>query len=124
MGEAVEEAGRDRVAGKDGPHRNGWRAPLDAENLHEIKASYSEILGLVVASKQPGRHVFFQVGRGSRLLFFNPQATRVGDTSPSHGTTSPGHVALGIQAESLEAWRPSLEEKGVAIEKKVVWPLG
>jgi len=97
---------------------------LYAENLDEIEAFYSEVLGLAVASKQPGRHVFFRVGRASMLLVFNPQATLVGDSSPSHGATGPGHVALGVQAESLDSWRSRLEEKDVAVEREVVWPLG
>jgi catechol 2,3-dioxygenase-like lactoylglutathione lyase family enzyme len=97
---------------------------LYAKNLDEIETFYGEALGLVVASKQPGRHIFFRVGRASMLLVFNPQATLVGDSSPSHGATGPGHVALGVQAESLESWRSRLEEKGVAIEKEVLWPRG
>jgi len=73
--------------------------PFDAENLHEIEAFYSEVLGLVMASKPPGRYVFFRVGRASMLLIFTPQGhARRGCVSP-HGTTGSEHVALGVQGD-------------------------
>ena len=54
--------------------------------------------------KEPGRHVFFRAGQGV-LLIFNPEATHKSGLFPSHGAKGSGHAALGITADSLDAWR-------------------
>jgi catechol 2,3-dioxygenase-like lactoylglutathione lyase family enzyme len=48
----------------------------------------------------------------------------VGDDFPAHGSRGPGHYALGIRPETLDAWRRRLTESGVAIEQERTWPLG
>ena len=76
------------------------------------------------SSKSTGRHVFFQVGDNSVLLAFIAEATlKSGERTP-HGATGPGHFALGIDANALDAWRQKLRANGVAIEDEVVWPRG
>ena len=50
--------------------------------------------------------------------------TLKGDHLPSHGAKGPGHIALGIDADVLDAWRQKLQECGVAIEQEVHWPRG
>ncbi len=97
---------------------------LYAENLEQVERFYTDVLGLRVIAKELGRHVFFRVGRGSVLLAFNPQATLAGGVLPAHGARGPGHFALGIRAEALDAWRDWLIERGVTIEKEVTWPSG
>jgi catechol 2,3-dioxygenase-like lactoylglutathione lyase family enzyme len=82
------------------------------------------VLGLRVISREPGRHVFFQVGEASVLLAFLAQATLKGDLLPPHGASGPGHFALGIEAEALDGWRRLLQGHGVSIEKEVKWPRG
>src|SRR5437660_4089163 len=67
---------------------------------------------------------FFQVGEASILLAFIAEATLKGDHLPSHGAKGPGHFALGIEADALDAWRRKLQENGVAIEQEVEWPRG
>src|SRR5260370_38786870 len=92
---------------------------------HDAAADfYWPVFGLRVMGKEPGHHVFFQVGDSSGLLAFLPQATLKGDRLPSHGTKGPGHFALGIERKSLGAWRQHLEAQGVAIEKDVTRPAG
>jgi catechol 2,3-dioxygenase-like lactoylglutathione lyase family enzyme len=97
---------------------------LYGTDLDQIERFYTDVLGLNVIAKEPGRHVFFQVGKGNVLLAFNPQATLVGGVLPAHGATGPGHFALGVKADLLDAWRRRLTEKGVAIEKEMAWPGG
>ena len=97
---------------------------LYAADLEQIERFYTDVLGLSVIAKEPGRHVFFRVGTGSVLLAFNPKATLSGENHPVHGATGPGHFALGIRAESLDDWRAWLMDRGVAIEKEVTWPSG
>lgn len=94
------------------------------DDLDKTETFYRTILGLTVIAKEPGRHVFFQVGASNVLLAFIAEATFKGDHMPSHGAKGPGHFALGIDADSLEAWRRKLQESGVAIEQEVEWPRG
>ena len=94
------------------------------DDLDEVEDFYRDVLGLQVLGKEPGRHVFFQVGEASVLLAFLAEATLKGDPLPPHGATGPGHFALGIKAESFDGWRKLLERHGIAIEKEVAWPKG
>src|SRR5438132_7132648 len=94
------------------------------ENLDAAEDFYRRVLGLRVIRKEPGRHVFFQVGESHVLLAFRADATLKGGPLPPHGTTGPGHFALGIERQSLDVWRQHLEAQGVAIEKEVEWPTG
>jgi catechol 2,3-dioxygenase-like lactoylglutathione lyase family enzyme len=94
------------------------------DDLDKTEAFYRTVLGLPVIVKEPGRHVFFQVGDSSVLLAFIAAATlKSGERTP-HGATGPGHFALGIDADALDAWRRKLQDNGVAIEDEVVWPRG
>src|SRR5215813_12694513 len=94
------------------------------DDLQAAEAFYGTVLGLPVIGKEPGRHVFFQVGEASVLLAFRAEATLKGDPLPPHGATGPGHFALGIEAEALDAWRNLLQGRDVSIEREVEWPKG
>jgi catechol 2,3-dioxygenase-like lactoylglutathione lyase family enzyme len=52
------------------------------------------------------------------------ETTLKGDHLPSPGNSGPGHFALGIEAESFDAWRKFLHGHGVGTEKEVEWPRG
>jgi catechol 2,3-dioxygenase-like lactoylglutathione lyase family enzyme len=95
-----------------------------ADDLDRAEAFYRDVLGLAVAGKEAGRHVFFRAGPASMLLVFKPEATLRGDLLPAHGARGPGHFALGIRADDLPAWRQRLAAHGVAVEKEVQWPRG
>ena len=95
-----------------------------AEDLDQIERFYRDVLGLNVIGREPGRHVFFQVGNHSVLLVFNPQATLSGGVFPAHGARGPGHFALGVRSESLNSCRQWLTDNRIAIEKEVSWPRG
>jgi catechol 2,3-dioxygenase-like lactoylglutathione lyase family enzyme len=94
------------------------------DDLNAAETFYQTVLGLRVMAKEPGRHVFFQVGESSVLLAFRSEATLKGDPLPPHGATGPGHFALGIDRDSFDVWRKHLQEHGIAIEKEVEWPRG
>jgi catechol 2,3-dioxygenase-like lactoylglutathione lyase family enzyme len=94
------------------------------DDLDAAEDFYCRILGLQVIGKEPGRHVFFHVGDASVFLAFLPHAALKGDVLPAHGAKGPGHFALGIDRQSLDAWRERLQQNGVAIEKEVEWPRG
>lgn len=95
-----------------------------AEDLDRAEQFYSAVLGLAIRGKEDGRHVFFQVGDRTMLLVFRPEATLRGDVLPAHGARGPGHFALGIAPEDLDAWRRRLAEHGIAIEHEESWPRG
>jgi catechol 2,3-dioxygenase-like lactoylglutathione lyase family enzyme len=95
-----------------------------ADDLESAEQFYRDVLGLPVLAKEPGRHVFFQVGDRHVLLVFFARATLIGDRLPAHGTAGPGHFAMGIGAEDLDAWRGRLLEHGVRIEHEESWPHG
>jgi catechol 2,3-dioxygenase-like lactoylglutathione lyase family enzyme len=95
-----------------------------ADDLNAIEAFYRDVFGLRVIGKEPGRHVFFQVGESSVLLAFSPESTLQGDLLPAHGARGAGHFALGIDKASLDSWGQHLITKGVAVEQEVDWPLG
>ena len=94
------------------------------DDLGKAEAFYKAVLGLPVLVREPGRHVFFQVGARNVLLAFLPDATLKGDPLPAHGAKGPGHFALGVEAVTLDAWRQKLRENGIVIEKEVEWPAG
>ena len=94
------------------------------DDLQAAEAFYRTVLGLPVIGKEPGHHVFFQVGDTSVLLAFLAEVTLKGDQLPAHGATGSGHFALGIEAEAFDAWRKLLQGHGVTIEKEVEWPKG
>jgi catechol 2,3-dioxygenase-like lactoylglutathione lyase family enzyme len=94
------------------------------DDLQAAEAFYGTILGLRVIGKEPDRHVFFQVGEAGVLLAFQADTTLKGDQLPPHGASGPGHFALGVETEVLDAWRKLLQGHGVAIEKEVEWPRG
>ena len=95
-----------------------------AEDLHAAEVFYSRVLGLESIAVEQARHVFFRVGSQSMLLIFDPRNTIQGHLLPAHGASGPGHLALGVSADSLPAWRERLAEHEVAIEKEVDWPRG
>jgi catechol 2,3-dioxygenase-like lactoylglutathione lyase family enzyme len=94
------------------------------DDLEAAESFYGTVLGLKVIGTELGRHVFFQVGEASVLLAFLADATLRDVKLPVHGTSGPGHIGLGIEADEFDAWRTFLQGHGVIIEKEVEWPRG
>jgi catechol 2,3-dioxygenase-like lactoylglutathione lyase family enzyme len=92
------------------------------DDLDATERFYRDIFGLGVIAKEPGRHVFFQVGTSSVLLAFIAETTLRSSEKTPHGAKGPGHFAMSIEAQSLDAWRRKLQENGIAIEDEVSWP--
>lgn len=93
------------------------------DDLQVTEAFYRTVLGLTVITKEPGRHVFFQVGEASVLLAFHA-ATTLREGRTPHGAKGAGHLALGIEPEDLDGWRHKLQASGIAIEDEITWPRG
>jgi catechol 2,3-dioxygenase-like lactoylglutathione lyase family enzyme len=94
---------------------------LYVEDLSKAKEFYCGILGLEKVSETPSRDLFIRCG-DSMLLLFNPEQTKIdGGRVPIHGSFGQGHIAFGIPKNDIQDWITHLNEKGVEIEKNVVW---
>lgn len=99
---------------------------LCVDDLDAAARFYTEVLGLELVAREPGRHVFFRCGT-SMVLLFNPVATAAptrvnGPLMLPHGTTGAGHLAFRATAEELSAWREHFAAMGVRIESEIEWP--
>lgn len=94
---------------------------LYVDDLAKAEAFYCGILGLEKVSETPGRDLFIRCG-DSMLLLFNPEQTKIdGGRVPVHGSFGQGHIAFSIPKNDIHDWIKHLNEKGVEIEKNVVW---
>jgi catechol 2,3-dioxygenase-like lactoylglutathione lyase family enzyme len=96
---------------------------LYADNLDQTEVFYISVLGLSLFAKETGRHLFFKFG-DHMLLIFNPARTIEESEAAPHGARGPGHVAFAVPVSELGGWKRQLKEKGVEIEKDVLWPNG
>jgi catechol 2,3-dioxygenase-like lactoylglutathione lyase family enzyme len=96
---------------------------LYADDLDQAEAFYRSVLGLEVFAKETGRHLFFKLGN-QMLLIFNPAKTTGVFESVPHGARGPGHIAFAVTMPGLDGWRARLQDKGIKIEKEIVWPGG
>ena len=101
---------------------------LCATDFDAAERFYTDVLGLTLHGKQPGRHVFFRCGE-RMVLLFNPAessklASHGGFDVPTHGTTGQGHLCFAVHEAALAGWQAHLARHGVAIEKIVDWPGG
>ena len=92
------------------------------DDLDATEHFYHDIFGLRVIAKEAGRHVFFQVGTSSVLLAFIAETTLKGDHLPAHGAKGPGHFAMGIEADSLDAWREKLRRMALSLSTRSTGP--
>lgn len=99
-------------------------ASLYANDLDAAERFYGGVLGLELAGRVAGRHVFFRCG-DAVLLIFDPAATSTaGGQVPSHGARGAGHIAFAATAAEQEHWRAHLQKHGVVIEHQARWPGG
>jgi catechol 2,3-dioxygenase-like lactoylglutathione lyase family enzyme len=96
---------------------------LYVSDLDRAIAFYQDVVGLRKMDVFPGgRGAALQVGTGpSVLLLFRADLTRAGGEFMPHGTTGAGHAAFRINADELPSWRQRLKERGVAIEKELIF---
>lgn len=84
---------------------------------------YSEIMGMRLLAKEPGRDIFYRAG-ASVFLLFHAAATRVAGKLPPHGATGSIHTCFRVPPEDYEAWKVHLETSGVPVIREVRWPNG
>ena len=102
---------------------------LYAEDLVQAERFYRDVLGLSVAARVEGRHVFFRCGHGM-LLIFRPEISAKRPLMgaklpvPPHGATGPGHVCFSAMADEFPRWFDRLKQNGVRVEADFTWPGG
>jgi catechol 2,3-dioxygenase-like lactoylglutathione lyase family enzyme len=97
---------------------------LYASDLDAAERFYRDALGLVLDSREAGRHVFFRCA-DSMLLIFDPDTTAAQQGAvPAHGAHGPGHVGFAVDDGDFAPWLARLIEHGVEIEASVDWPGG
>jgi catechol-2,3-dioxygenase len=101
---------------------------LYVDDLARAARFYEDVLGLPALTSDK-RFRAYDVGGRSVLLLFQRGATLAtvrlpGGTIPPHDGHGPLHVAFAVPAEDLAAWTRRLEERGIAIEGRTIWPRG
>ncbi len=96
---------------------------LYADDLNAARDFYAGILGLLQVDYREGVYVFFRCAN-QMLLLFNPQATRIQSTIPTHGAKGPGHVCFRVGEDQLAAWKRHVMAQRIPIESEVDWPNG
>jgi catechol 2,3-dioxygenase-like lactoylglutathione lyase family enzyme len=100
---------------------------LDCEDLPRCAAFYRNLLG-VRPMVEMDRLVAIDAGEGTVLLLFQkgaPSSVMLpGGLVPAHESAGPGHFALAIDADQLQAWEARLTELGIAVESRVTWERG
>jgi catechol 2,3-dioxygenase-like lactoylglutathione lyase family enzyme len=99
-------------------------AVLYCQDLDQAADFYTSVLRLpLTASFKEAR--FLQTGAQSTLILFDPEGiARRQSVIPAHGAQGPGHVALAVPGDEMDAWRDRLLEYGVTIEHEQQWSLG
>jgi catechol 2,3-dioxygenase-like lactoylglutathione lyase family enzyme len=106
------------------PLRHITETAVYVDDLDAAADFYGRVLGLKQLGRQEERHVFFQAGPEQVLLCFIAATTLKGETLAAHGSTGPGHFALGIDRNDFAAWREHLEKCGIEIELEQTWDRG
>lgn len=99
-------------------------AALYVDDLSRAVAFYQQVIGLQLTAQFKDA-CFLQTGPDSTLILFDRQKLKQRRSSiPTHGSQGPGHVALAIQPEEMDAWRIRLIQHHVEIEHEQDWPQG
>lgn len=96
---------------------------LYVADLDRAERFYSDVMALKQIGKDPDRHVFFRVGTGV-LLLFRAARTRRSEHLPPHGADGEIHVCFTVAPAEYETWKQRVQDRRVAIEKEITWPVG
>jgi len=96
---------------------------LYATDLEQAEVFYTNVLGLKLFASEPGRHLFFKLGR-QMLLIFNADRTLKETEVAPHGARGPGHIAFEVALDEMHFWENRLRQSGITIEKDMSWPKG
>ncbi len=108
------------------PLKGVLETALYVDDLDRAARFYEDVLGLVPLTSD-SRFRAYDVGGRSVLLLFRRGATLdtvrlPGGTIPPHDGHGPLHLAFAV--DDMAAWERRLEEGGIPIEGRTVWPRG
>lgn len=102
-----------------------YETVLYADDVDSTSAFYAGVLGLRLVEGPDELSAAFRLPDGGVVLVFDPSRSGApGRAVPSHGPRGPGHVAFRIPPGAYDAWRTTLREHGVPIEREVEWARG
>lgn len=84
---------------------------------------YSDVLGMRLLDREPGRSLFYRAG-ASVFLLFKSDRTRTSGKLPAHGARGTIHTCFRVPASEYDAWKRHIESAGVPILKEVEWERG
>lgn len=96
---------------------------LYCHDLEQAKYFYGSVLELPLIHYQPGKHIFFRVGR-SVLLIFNPSDSKTKSSPPAHYAEGNQHFAFEVTEAEYEQHKKRIESKGIAIIDRLIWKNG
>jgi catechol 2,3-dioxygenase-like lactoylglutathione lyase family enzyme len=79
---------------------------------------YTEVLGMRLLSKEPGRSLFFRAG-ASVYLLFNAEETAKGGTLPPHGGSGSIHTCFVVAEDDYPGWKTHVASCGIEILQEV-----
>ena len=97
---------------------------LCVTDLEAAERFYTQVLGLVLLTKQPGRHLFFRCGQQMVLLFNAAESQKPLGDIPPHGSSGAGHLCFAAAMSDLPQWQTQLARHNVPLETSYDWPGG
>ena len=92
-------------------------------NQDRAAAFYSDVLGMRLLDREPGRSLFFRAG-DSVFLLFDASETRRAGKLPAHGADGSIHTCFLVRESDYEPWKNHLRSSGVDVFNEVEWSRG
>ena len=87
------------------------------------EAFYSDVLGMKLMGREPGRSLFYRAGPSVFLLFHADETLRA-ERLPAHGARGPVHTCFQVPADVYEDWKSHLRSRGVELLQEIQWSRG
>lgn len=99
---------------------------LYADDAVRAARFYADVLGLALMDGADAESAGLRLPEGDAvLLIFSPDRAELeGRGVPTHGARGRGHVALRVDAGSLDDWTRRLGDAGVGVEMDRGWDRG
>ena len=89
---------------------------LYVDDLDRAEQFYTQLLGLTLHSRVPGRHLFYRLD-GSMLLIFDPRASAQPGDVPPHAGAPGAHACLTLDPTQTDAWETRLRAAGLTVTR-------
>ncbi len=111
------------MAGGPPPMRGVLETVLYFRDQDRAERFYTEVMGMRLLDREPGRSLFFRAG-DSVFLLFDPDRTAEGGRLPPHGARGSVHTCFRVPRRAYEAWKEHLRASGVELLQEIDWPRG